>query len=179
MTRQKKISTKTEEYQTPLQVLLSFLRLPHKIYRDIYIYIAERRLSSRPLIQCEESIAFLANQAGVEPSLMAEKVRNMALMKWIEFEQVGNRDVNQIFVLSPVWRYKPGMDKIKFAVALQEYQAATVEDIELKMNTEEIYDLMLSVCPHTLSEREGELCKLGRFPECTACAMREKMSKNG
>jgi hypothetical protein len=46
MKKQKKLETE-EEYQTPLQVLLSFLSLPHKIHRSIYNSIMERRLSRR------------------------------------------------------------------------------------------------------------------------------------
>ena len=171
MTKQKKIaeSVKEEEYKTPLDVLLSFLRLPHKIYRAIYIYVIERRLSSKPLIQSEESIAYLAQQTGIEPALMAEKIKNMVRMKWLELEQVGHRDVNQIFVISPIWRYKPGIDKVKFAIALRDYKVSIVEDKEHQMNTEEIYALMRSVCPHTHELKERDLCNLGRFKECKTC----------
>ena len=174
--KQKNITEKAEEeeYQTPLETLLSFLRHPNKIYRDIYIYVIERRLSSNPLIQSEESIAYLAQQTGIEPALMSEKIKNMVRMKWIELEQVGTRDVNQIFVLSPIWRYKPGIDKIKFAIALQAYKVAIVEDKEYQMNTEEIYALMRSVCPHTHELKERDLCGLCRFEECKGCNKRKE-----
>ena len=170
--KQKKIMEKgeEEEYQTPIQHLMSFLHLPNKIYRDIYIYIIERRLSPNPLIQSEESIAYLAQQTRIEPALMSEKIKNMVRMKWVELEQVGQRDVNQIFVLSPIWRYKSGIDKTKFAVALQAYKAAIVEDKEHQMNTKEIYELMNSVCLHTHEKIDQDLCDLGRFKECDSCS---------
>ena len=176
MTKQKKIaeSTKEEEYLTPLEILLSFLRLPHKIYRNIYIYIIERRLSSNPLIQNEASIAFLAREVGVEPTLMSEKIRSMVRMKWIELEEVGKRQSNQIFVISPIWRYKPNIDKTKFAIALQEYKATIVEDKEHQMSTEEIYELMNSVCLHTGEKIDRDLCKLARWSECRMCSHNAK-----
>ena len=174
--KQKKITEKAEEegYITPLETLLSFLRLPHKIYRDIYISIIERRLSSNPLIQSEESIAYLAQRTGVEPGLMFEKIKNMVNMKWILLEQVGKRDVNQIFVLSPIWRYKPGIDKVKFAISLQAYKVDIVEDKEYQMNTVEIYELMNSVCPHTREKIDPDLCDVGRFEECGRCNKRKE-----
>ena len=168
MTKQKKLA-EAEEYVTPFERLLSYLYLPHKIYRDIYLYIVERRLSPQPLIQNEESIAYLARIFGIVPALMAEKIKNMIRMKWIELEQVGNRDVNQIFVLSPVWRYQPGIDKDKFAIALQSYRAGIKDDTTHQMNTLEIYDLMNSVCPHTEQKVDKNLCILHRWTECEAC----------
>ena len=172
--KQKNITEKAEEeeYQTPLETLLSFLRLPHKIYRDIYIYIIERRLSSKPLIQSEESIAYLAQQTGVEPVLMSEKIKNMVRMKLVELEQVGTRDVNQIFVLSPIWRYKAGIDKIKFAIAIREYKENIKEDKACQMSTQEIYDLMNSVCLHTHEKIDEVLCEMARWPECEMCSHR-------
>ena len=170
--KQKKIIEKVKEeegYQTPLELLLSYLRLPHKIYRDIYIYVIERRLSSKPLIQSEESIAYLAQQVGIEPALMSEKIKAMVRMKWIELEQVGKREVNQIFVLSPIWHYKEGIDKIKFAIAIREYKENIKEEKECQMNMREIYDLMNSVCPHTEKNIDIELCRMGRFRECKTC----------
>ena len=172
MTKQKKIAEQ-EVYKTPLEVLLSFLRMPHKIYREIYIFVIERRLSTKPLLQNEESIAFLAQQVGVEPALMAEKIRNMARMKWIEFEQVGDRDTNQIFVISPIWHYKPSIDEDKFAVALLLYRATVTEQKEHRMKTKEIYVLMNSICPHTEEKIDEDLCKLGRWTECQMCSHRE------
>jgi hypothetical protein len=172
MTNQKKISDKVEEYQTPLQVLLSFLSLPHKIYRDIYISIIERRLSSTPLVHCAASTGFLARQQGIEPDLMSEKIQNMVRMKWIHFEQVGDRDSNQIFVISPVWRYKEDIDKAAFGIALQQYQGEIKEDKEHQMNTQEVYALMNSICAHTKELVDSELCKLGRFKECKLCTYR-------
>ena len=168
---QKKITEKAkeEEFLTPIETLLSFLHLPHKIYRDIYISVIERRLSTKPLMQSEESIAFLAQRVGVEPGLMAEKIRSMVRMKWIEHEQVGRRDVNQLFVLSPVWRYKPGMDKNKFAIALQQYRIGITEDTAHQMNTKEIYELMNSVCPHTGEKIDKDVCKSLRWDECKTC----------
>jgi hypothetical protein len=179
MTRQKKITGKAEEveYIPPLETLLSFLYLPHKVYRTIYINIAERRLSSKPLIQSEESLAYLAQQTGIEPALMAEKIKNMVRMKWVELEQVGERDVNQIFVLSPIWRYKPGIDQGKFAIALQEYKAAIVQDKEHQMNTQEIYALMNSVCSHTEEKIDSALCLLARWEECKTCSHSPKRNK--
>ena len=174
--KQKNITEKEkeEEYQTPLDVLMTFLRFPNKIYRAIYIHIVERRLSSKPLLQNEEAIAYLAQQVGIEPALMSEKIRSMIRMKWIELEQVGNRDVNQIFVLSPVWHYKPGIDKAKFAISLQDYRG-TIKDIkEHQMSTEEIYTLMMSICPHTREIIDGELCMCMRWPECETCTIRKK-----
>ena len=174
--KQKNITEKVEEeeYQTPIETLLSFLRLPHKIYRDIYIYIIERRLSSAPLIQNDASIALLAREIGMEPALMAEKIRSMVRMKWIEFEEVGKRQSNQIFVISPIWRYTSDIDKAKFAIALQEYKVAIVEDKEYQMNTKEIYALMRSVCPHTHGLKERDLCDLGPFEECKRCNKRNE-----
>lgn len=176
MKKQKKIAEQ-EEYQTPLEVLLSFLRMPHKIYRDIYIIVIERRLSAKPLLHNEESIAFLAQQVAVEPALMAEKVRNMARMKWIEFEQVGDRDTNQIFVISPIWHYKPGMDEAKFAIALLTYKATITELKGHQMKTREIYALMNSICVHTKEKIDGDLCKLARFQECQTCSHNLKKDK--
>lgn len=172
MTKQKKITAKAkeEEYLTPLETLLSFLQLPHKIYRDIYIIVIEYRLSI-PLLQNDASIAFLAREVGVEPALMAEKIRSMVRMKWLEFEEVGKRQSNQIFVISPIWRYKSDIDKAKFAIALQEYKVAIVEDKEYCMNTEEIYTLMSSVCPHTEEKRDSALCALKRWKECITCTL--------
>lgn len=169
MTKQKKLA-EAEEYNTPLQTLLAFLRVPHKLYRDIYLYIAERRLSRSPLVQNEDSIAYLARLFGIEPALMSEKIKNMIRMKWIELEQVGKRDTNQTFVLSPIWRYQPGIDKAKFAIALQEYRAGIKEDTTHQMNTLEIYDLMNSVCVHTGQKVDKTLCVLHRWAECTACS---------
>ena len=177
MKKQKKLEPE-EEYQTPLQVLLSFLSLPHKIYRDIYISIIERRLSQTPLIHCGASTGFLARQQGIEPDLMSEKIQNMVRMKWIHFEQVGDRDSNQVFVISPVWRYKHGIDKDKFALALRDYKGEIKEDIEHQMSTKEIYGLMNSVCSHTETKRDTELCKLARWPECGTCNMRNKEKDN-
>lgn len=171
MKKQKKIAEQ-EEYQTPLEVLLTFLWMPHKIYRDIYIIVIERRLSTKPLLQNEESIAFLAQQVAVEPALMAEKVRNMARMKWIEFEQVGDRDTNQIFVISPIWHYKPSINEDKFAIALLTYRATVTEQKEHQMKTKEIYALMNSICVHTGEKRDSELCKMARWPECETCVHR-------
>jgi hypothetical protein len=173
MTKQKKLA-EAEEYDTPLDTLLSFLRVPHKIYRSIYISIIERRLSSKPLLQNDATIAFLARKVGVEPDLMAEKIRSMVRMKWIEFKQVGERDTNQIFVISPIWRYKPGIDKAKFAVALQQYKAGIVEDKECQMSTEEIYELMNSVCLHTETRVDPALCQMARWQECKICSHRDK-----
>lgn len=173
MVKQKKLATE-EVYQTPLEVLLSFLRVPHKIYRSIYISIIERRLSSKPLLQNDATIAFLARQVGVEPDLMGEKIRSMVNMKWIELEQVGKRDVNQIFVLSPIWRFKPGMNKDKFAIALQTYKAAIVEDIEHQMSTTEVYKLMNTICPHTQTKIDDELCEMGMWEECKICKHYQK-----
>ena len=175
MVKQKKITEKAEEeemYQTPLETLLSFLHLPHKIYRAIYISILERRLSSKPLVQNAGTNAFLAQRAGIEPVLIAEKIRSMVNMKWIELEEVGKRQSNQIFVLSPVWRYKPGIDKDKFALALRDYRAAIVEDTEHQMSTEEIYSLMNSVCSHTGTKVDPALCEMGRWQECKTCSHR-------
>ena len=171
MTKQKKITGKVEEaeYQTPLETLLSFLRLPHKIYRSIYLYVIERRLSSNPLIQSEESIALIAQQTGIEPSLMSEKIKNMVRMKWIELEQVGHRDVNQIFVLSPIWHFKPGIDKAKFAISLQDYRGAIKKVKEQQMSTGEIYNLMNSFCAHTHEKIDETLCEIARWPECETC----------
>lgn len=171
MAKQKKIAEQ-EVYKTPLEVLLSFLRMPHKIYREIYVIVVERRLSIKPLLHNEESIAFLAQQVGVEPALMAEKIRNMARMKWIEFEQVGDRDTNQIFVISPIWHYKPGINEDKFAVALLTYRATSVEQKDHQMKTREIYALMNSVCPHTEEKIDSELCIMARFKECQTCTHR-------
>jgi len=180
MTEQKKITEKTEEkkHQTPLEVLLSCVDIPHKIYRSIYLIVIEHRLTT-PLIQDDASIAFLAREVGIEPALMAEKIRSMVRMKWIEFEQVGNRDTNQIFVISPIWHYKPGIDKAKFAIALQNYKTTLKEDKEHQMNTKQIYELMNSVCPHTKEKIDSELCKLGRrWTECQTCAHRGEEIKN-
>ena len=177
MTKQKKFASE-EEYQTPLEVLLSFLRVPHKIYRSIYVSIIERRLSSKPLLQNDASIAFLARQVGVEPDLMGEKIRSMVNMKWLSLEEVGNRDVNQIFVLSPIWRYKSGIDKNKFAIALQTYKAAIVEDKEDQMSTKDIYTLMASVCPHTETEVDTALCEMARWDECKICTIYKKKGEN-
>jgi hypothetical protein len=169
---QKKL-TEPETYETPLERLLSFLRVPHKIYRSIYIAVIERRLST-PLLQNDANMAFLAREVGIEPALMLEKIRSMVRMKWIELEEVGKRHSNQIFVISPIWRYKPGIDKAKFAIALQEYRAAIVKDKEHQMNTQEIYDLMNSVCQHTEEKIDSELCKMARFPECQTCSHRRR-----
>ena len=177
MTKQKRITGKVQEeevYQTPLEILLSYLQLPHKIYRDIYISIIERRLSSKPLIQSEESIAYLAQQVGIEPALLSEKIQAMVRMKWIELEQVGKRDVNQIFVLSPIWRYKAGIDKIKFAIAIREYKENIKEDNACQMSTQEIYALMNSVCAHTQKKRDESLCEMARWVECETCTYRGK-----
>ena len=168
MKKQKKLEPE-EEYQTPLQVLLSFLSLPHKIYRDIYVSIVERRLSATPLIHCDASIAFLARQREIEPDLMSEKIQNMVRMKWLHFEQVGDRDSNQIFVIAPIWRYKHGIDEDAFAIALRKYKAETKEDIEHQMSTEEIYELMNGICIHTMTKRDPDLCELARWPECKEC----------
>ena len=169
--KQKKITgnAEEEEYQTPLETLLSFLHLPHKIYRDIYIDIIERRLSSKPLIQSEESIAYLAQQVGIEHALMSEKIKAMVRIDWIELEQVGKRDVNQIFVLSPTWHYKVGIDKIKFAIAIREYKENLKEDKDCQMSTQEIYALMNSVCAHTQKKRDEELCEMAKWVECETC----------
>ena len=172
MNKQKKITEKAEEeevYQTPLQALLSYLYLPHKIYRSIYLYVIERRLSSNPLIQSEESIALIARQVGVEPALMAEKIKNMTRMKWLCLEEAGRRDTNQIFVLSPIWRFTPGMNETKFAVALREYKAGITTDIEYQRSTEEIYALMNSVCKHTKEAVDESLCESDRWEECRTC----------
>lgn len=176
MIKQKKLS-EAEEYETPLDTLLSFLRVPYKIYRSIYISIIERDLSSKPLIQSEVSIAYLAEEANIEPALMTEKIKNMVKMKWIEFKQVGDRDTNQIFVISPIWRYKPGIDKAKFAIALQQYKAGIVEDKECQMSTEEIYELMSSVCPHTETKVDPALCELARWSECKTCTYNSQEGK--
>jgi len=180
MTKQKKIAepeTKEEEYKTPLQKLLSFLMLPHKIYRDIYISVVERRLSSRPLVQNEESIAYLAQQVGIEPALMSEKIKAMVRMKWIELEQVGDRDTNQLYVLSPVWRYRRGIDKVKFAIALQEYRVDIKKDMTHQMSTRQIYHLMHSVCLHTGQKRDKTLCALHRWTECEICVHNKEERK--
>ena len=177
MKKQKKLETE-EEYQTPLQVLLSFLSLPHKIYKYIYISVIERRLSKTPLIYCDASIGFLARQQGIEPDLMSDKIQNMVRMKWVHFEQVGDRDSNQVFVIAPVWRYKAGIDEDAFALALRKYKAEEKEDIEHRMSTEEIYELMNSICLHTLTKRDPEICELGRWPECETCNMRNKEKDN-
>lgn len=168
MTKQKKLA-KSEEYKTPLETLLSFLSLPYKIYRDIYIYITERRLSPTPLIQSDTSIAFLAREMGIEPALMSEKIRNMVRMKWIQYEQVGNRDTNQIFVLSPIWHFKPGIDEAQFAIAMRTYKMEIVEDKERQMSTTEVYELMNSICPHTSEKIDSELCEIRLWPECKTC----------
>ena len=182
MRKQKKITEKAEVeeeegYQTPLETLLSFLHLPHKIYRDIYVSILERRLSSKPLVQNAGTNAFLAQCAGIEPTLIAEKIRSMVNMKWIEMEEVGKRQSNQIFILSPVWRYKSGIDEGKFALALRDYRAAIVEDTEHKMSTEEIYTLMNSVCPHTSTKVDPTLCEMGRWDKCKTCSHRRECAK--
>lgn len=170
---QKKITEKKEEkeYQTPLEVLLSRLDVPHKIYKDIYLIVMEYRLTT-PLLQDDTSIAFLAREVGIEPTLMAEKIRSMVRMKWIEFEQVGNRDTNQIFVISPIWHYKTGVDKAMFAIALQQYKADIKKDKAYQMNTNQIFELMNSICPHTKEKIDNELCKLGRWVECQTCSHR-------
>jgi hypothetical protein len=178
MKKQKKLQTEEEEYQTPLQILLSFLSLPHKIYRDIYISIIERRLSATPLIHCDASTGFLARQQGIEPALMSEKIQNMVRMKWIHFEQVGDRDSNQVFVISPIWRYKHGIDKDAFAITLREYKGEIKEDTEHQMTTEEIYELMNGICLHTLTKRDPDLCKMARWVECKTCNMRNKEKNN-
>lgn len=177
MTKQKTLEPE-EEYQTPLEVLLSFLRIPNKTYRSIYISILERRLSTKPLIQNEISIAYLANQAGIEPDRMGEKIRSIVKMGWVELEQVGNKDANQIFVLSPIWRYKEGIDEGAFAIALRKYHLDTKEDKEQKKNTKEIFKLMNGICLHTLTKRDTEICELGRWPECETCNMRNKEKDN-
>ena len=167
---QKKITEKVkeEEFLTPIETLLSFLQLPHKIYRPIYIAVIEHRLSI-PLLQNDANMAFLAREVGIEPALMLEKIRSMVRMKWIEHEEVGKRQTNQIFVISPIWRYKSGIDKAKFAIALQEYKAAIVQDKQYQMNTEEIYELMNSVCPHTGEKIDKDVCKSLRWEECKTC----------
>ena len=168
MTKQKKLA-EAEEYETPLQVLLSYLKVPHKIYRAIYISIIERRLSAQPLVQNGTSISYLAQRVGIEPDLMAEKIKNLVRLKWLELEEIGRRDVNQIFVLSPVWRYKEGIDEIKFAVALLEYRASIKIDMTQQMSTKEVYALMNSVCKHTKQAIDGTLCELSRWEECKTC----------
>jgi len=100
---------------------------------------------------------------------MSEKIKAMVRMKWIELEQVGNRDTNQLYVLSPVWRYRQGIDKVKFAIALQEYRANIKEDIAYQMSTRMIYHLMNSVCSHTKQKRDKTLCALHRWAECKTC----------
>jgi hypothetical protein len=150
MKKQKKLA-EAEEYNTPLEVLLSFLRIPNKTYRSIYISILERRLSAKPLIQNE--------------------IRSIVKMGWVELEQVGNKDANQIFVLSPIWRYKEGIDEGAFAIALRKYHLDTKEDKEQKKNTKEIFKLMNGICLHTLTKRDPEICELGRWPECKTCNM--------
>ena len=177
MTKQKRITEKVQEeesYQTPLEILLSYLQLPHKIYSDIYVSIIERRLSSKPLIQSEEAIAYLAQQVGIEHALMSEKIKAMVRMDWIELEQIGKRDVNKLFVLSPIWRYKVGIDKIKFAIAIREYKENIKEDKDCQMSTREIYALMNSVCAHTQKKRDEELCAMARWVECETCMHRGK-----
>jgi hypothetical protein len=177
---QKKITEKMkeEEFLTPIETLLSFLDLPHKLYRPIYIAVIEHRLSI-PLLQNDANMARLAREVGIEPALMLEKIRSMVRMKWIEHEEVGKRQTNQIFVISPIWRYKSGIDKAKFAIALQEYKAAIIQDKQYQMNTEEIYDLMYSVCPHTKTNIEYALCKLSRWEECKTCSHKlEEGTKN-
>lgn len=169
MPKQKKIAEQ-DVYKTPLEVLLTFLLLPLKIYREIYIIIIERRLSHRPLTM-PSAIAYLARRAGIEPELMSEKVKNMVNMKWLKIEHIGG-NVNPVLVLSPIWRYKEGIDKAKFAIALREYKANIKEDETHQMTTEEIYTLMNSVCPHTEEKIDSDLCKLGRWEECQTCSHR-------
>ena len=172
MTKQKKLP-EAEEYDTPLEILLSFLRVPNKTYRSIYVSILERRLSAKPLIQNEISIAYLANQAGIEPDRMGEKIRSIVKMGWVELEQVGNKDANQIFVLSPIWRYKQGIDEDDFAIALRKYHLDTKEDKEQKKSTKEIFTLMNGVCPHTLTRVNSEVCEMGMWEKCKTCSARK------
>jgi hypothetical protein len=169
---QQKIAKEPEEYQTPLERLLSFLRVPHKTYRDIYLAIVERYLSGKPYVIGfnETPYPAIAHRCNIEPALAKEKVTNLETMKWIRIISVDNANR----VLEPVWRTKKGINQLRFAEALHSYRADIRKDEAEQTSTEEIYELMNSVCLHTHKAKDIELCSMHRWKECEECPHRKE-----
>ncbi len=159
-----------EVYQTPLEYLLTFLRVPDKKYREVYLTIVERYMSGKPYV-----IGFAANpypgiayKCHIEPDLAKEKVANLEMMKWMRIISVDNTNR----VLKPIWRTKKGINELKFAEALYSYYADIQRDEMEQTSTEEIYRLMNTICVHTHKQRDEEVCSLGRWGECKRCKYR-------
>lgn len=166
MTKQRKV-VEADEYETPTQRLLSFLRLPHKNYQEIYLAITARYLRGNPYqVGWSDPYAQIGNKCHLEPDLAKEKVITLETMGWIKLQKV-HGSIHSAFV--PIWRIKKGIKKEEFALALKAYHTEILKDNEEILTTAEILEIMNSICIVTKEKVNSEICALHRWGDCQNC----------
>lgn len=111
----------TEDAEEPINNVLRFLRLPHKIHRQVYIAIIERYLIKSPYYVglYEAPYSRIGDRVGIEEETVKQKVKDLHRNKYIHFIMTEG-GMNRSII--PDFKLKDTQNAHEFLAALAAYR---------------------------------------------------------
>ena len=162
--KQRQITNKQQKTE-PLDRIIEMLELPKKTHRDVYLALVERFLRRSPYNVNLNAFEAIGQRVGIESNLAKQKVIDLEAAGYVEWRN---------WCLFPIFHVNGDRDEA--VIALREYQTELENKRTTALSSKDMYVLLNTICVHTKTKIDPELCGLQRWGECKNCPHRIKQN---